>query len=203
MHILIVDDHDLFRQGVARSLLDRMGDLTVSEADCLKAAVRVIHEEHRGLDLVLLDHSLPDGEGLSLVKKLQTTHPLLPVAMLSAYEDYVLMRAAMDAGAVGFIPKSTPPTVLLGAVQLLLSGGVYIPPNLYQMSLQAETATASLTLTGRQEEVLQLLRCGHSNKEIAWRLNIAEATVKAHVTAILKYCGVSSRQMLQKTKSQG
>jgi len=196
MHALIVDDHDLFRQGLAQSLLARTDVVAVLEANAVQSARHVIQAHQHELNLVLLDHGLPDGEGLALLKEIQARYPLLPVAILSAHEDFKLMRESMDAGAVGFIPKSTPMLVLISAIKLLLAGGVYIPPSLYQMGQQADIATHKLALTARQEEVLQLLCCGHSNKEIACCLNIAEATVKAHVTVVLKSRGVSSRSML-------
>jgi len=197
MYALIADDHDLFRQGLVRALSEKVDDLALLEANSMQSARRIIQEYHQKLDLVLLDHCLPDGKGLELLKEIQLLYPLLPIAMLSAREDYILMQESIDAGAVGFLPKSTTTAILLGAINLLLSGGIYIPPNLYQMSQQAETATTTFMLTTRQEEVLQLVSCGCSNKEIAYRLNIAEATVKAHVTVILRSRGVDSRSMLR------
>jgi len=201
MHALIIDDQTLFLQGLAQTLLEQTDITTVSEADSMQSARSIIAAKHDELDLILLDHGLPDGQGLALLKEIGANHPLLPVAMLSAHEDYKLMREAIDAGALGFIPKSTSPQVLLSAINLVLAGGIYIPPSLYRISQQTQPAIQKTDLTPRQEEVLHLLRNGHANKEIAWRLGISEATVKAHVTVILKSHGVSSRQMLLSKQS--
>jgi len=196
MHILIVDDHDLYRQGLAQSLLGCAQILAISEADCLASARDIIHAQHDCLDIVILDHGLPDGNGITLLKELQTTHPLLPVAMLSAHEDMNLMRECIEAGALGFIPKSTETTILLSAVELMLAGGSYIPPSLYHLAQHSAVKPQNDPLTQRQEQVLALLRLGLSNKEIAYQLRITEATVKAHVTMILKHYRVTSRTML-------
>jgi len=196
MHILIVDDHDLFRQGLAQSLLEATQVTVVSEADSVASARKLIHAQYHDFGLVILDHGLPDGEGLTLLKEVQQHYPLLPIAMLSAHEDMNLMRQCMDLGALGFIPKSTNTSILISAIKLMLSGGTYIPPSLYFVGQQSGMTALNFMLTKRQEEVMALLCCGLSNKEIAYRLDIAEATVKAHVTAILKFRGVASRTML-------
>ena len=197
MHILIVEDHDLFRQGLAQLLLEGAHQVTdVLEADSITSARKLIHAAHERLNLVILDHGLPDGKGISLLQEIQRDYPLLPVAMLSAHEDINLMRQSMELGAVGFIPKSTATSILLSAIDLMLSGGTYIPPSLYFVGQTSDRTRANAVLTKRQEEVMELLCCGLSNKEIAYRLDITEATVKAHVTVVLKSRGVASRTML-------
>lgn len=200
MHILIVDDHDLFRQGLAHLLKEELQVKTVSEASSVASACSVL-EQHQNIRLVLLDHGLPDGEGINLLEEIQSRYPHLKVAILSGYEAPHLMGKSLELGAVGFIPKSTDVSVLLSAIQLVLAGGIYIPTDLLPFLPKEgiwkyKTAMENSPLTQRQIEVLGLIRNGLSNKEIARQLDISEATVKAHVTAILKSHGVSSRTKL-------
>jgi len=192
MHILIVDDHALYRRGLTQALMDQPDIRRVSEAGSAAAACAVIDLHSDDLSLTLLDHGLPDTNGIALLQQLQQQHPLLPVAILSASEDALLIKQAIDAGALGFIPKSTDTPVLISAISLILSGGTYIPPNMQQKQPPA----ALRTLTARQQEVLHLICSGMPNKEIAWRLGISEATVKAHITVIFRAYGVSSRTQL-------
>lgn len=173
---------------------------TIVEADSIESAGSLIHEFHDSFDLVLLDHELPDGEGLMLLAEVSSHYPQLTVVMLSFWEDHEIMQQALELGASGYIPKSTTPAVMIGAIQLVLAGGTYIPPNLFEhlpkgRYISSSTAGGS-QLTRRQLEVLDLLRIGHSNKAIARELGISEATVKAHVTMVLRSQGVSSRSQL-------
>jgi len=201
MHILIVDDHGLFRQGLVQLLKEELQVKTVSEASSVASASSVIEQHHQGINLVLLDHGLPDGDGVDLLEKVQCNHPHLKVAILSGHENPPLMEKSLRLGAVGFIPKRTEPSVLLSAIQLVLAGGIYIPTDLLPFLSKEgirkfEATMANGSLTQRQLEVLGLIRIGLSNKEIARQLNISEATVKAHVTVVLKSHGVSSRTKL-------
>ena len=201
MHILIVDDHDLFRQGLVQLLKEELQVKRVSEANSVASARTIIEQQHKNINLVLLDHGLPDGEGIDLLEEVHCHHPHLKVAILSGYENPPLMEKSLRLGAVGFIPKRTDASVLLSAIQLILAGGTYIPtdllPFLSKESMQKFKATiANSSLTHRQLEVLELIRNGLSNKEIARQLDISEATVKAHVTVVLKSHGVSSRTKL-------
>ncbi len=201
MHILIVDDHDLFRQGLVQLLKEELQVKIVSEAASVASACSVIEQYHQSINLVLLDHGLPDGEGIDLLEKVHCHHPHLRVAILSGHENPPLMEKSLRLGAVGFIPKRTDVSVLLSAIQLVLVGGTYIPADLLPFLTEEgvgkiEAMMGNSSLTRRQLEVLGLIRIGLSNKEIARRLNISEATVKAHVTVILKSHGVSSRTKL-------
>jgi len=214
MHILIVDDHQMFRCGLSTALQKLGEHCTISEADCIAAAKIRIETTHRDLDLMLLDQGLPDGTGIEFLAYIQQHYPLMPVAMLSAEESIKLMKQSLRSGAVGFIPKSTDTPIILGAIQLMLSGGTYIPPKMMPTlsSGGADTTadeptnpTVNLTplsqpdraqLTQRQQEVMKLIIQGISNKEIAWQLNISEGTVKTHTTAILKARGLFSRKQL-------
>jgi len=206
MHILLIDDHQMFRCGLSTALQTLGDHSTISEADCIAAAKSSIKTLHREIDLVLLDQGLPDGEGLELLIYLQRHYPLLPVAILSAEENIKLMKQSLDSGAIGFIPKSTDTSIILAAIQLMLSGGTYIPS---QMMLSHASATddnpintsplaqpSRTHLTARQQEVMKLIIQGLSNKAIASQLNISEGTVKTHTTAILKSRGFFSRKQL-------
>jgi DNA-binding NarL/FixJ family response regulator len=130
MHILIVDDHDLFRQGLVQLLREELQVTTVSEASTVAAACSVIEQHHQGINLVLLDHGLPDGEGIDLLEEVQCHHPHLKMVILSGHEDPHLMEKSLRLGAVGFIPKRIEASVLLSAIKLVLAGGTYIPTDL-------------------------------------------------------------------------
>jgi len=201
MHILVVEDQDLYRQALAKSLLELSQATIISEADSVQSTLKIISEQHHKLNLIILDYGLPDGNGLDLLIEIKNHHPTLAVAILSASHNIELMQQALDAGAHGFIPKTTPRPILLSAIKLILAGGIYISPELYAAKPTPQSTIntgefSGLGLTIRQGEVMALICSGLSNKAIAYRLNITEATVKAHVTAILKYHGVSSRTQL-------
>jgi DNA-binding NarL/FixJ family response regulator len=205
MKILLVDDHALFREGV-RVLLERLGDqLEVLEAgDC--AAAFQIAEEHDGLDLVLLDLALPDMPGFEALSVMRERYPSVPVVVLSGSEDRPSVIEAINRGAMGYIPKSSNSTLLMSALRLVLAKGVYVPPSaLMNPVIPVPQASASsalqrksktlrgLGLTDRQIEVLGLVVQGLSNKLIARKLVLSEATVKSHVGAALRALRVSNR----------
>jgi len=202
VQILLVDDHELFRSGLSSAMQAMDESVQILEADCIASARAVIEKNHRTIDLVLLDHELPDGNGISLLQRIRMDYPLIPVAMLSGVECPKLMKQSLEAGALGYVPKATNTPVVLSAIHLILSGGIYIPPKLLPSlglsapSHQEQTGGAGEGLTERQQEVMNLIAQGLSNKEIAWQLNISEGTVKAHVTVILKSRGMNSRKQL-------
>jgi len=206
MHICIVDDHDLFRKGLTQAIQEFNHDISISGCNSIASARAAMQQHHQDFDLVLLDHDLPDGNGMALLQEIQRHYPLLPVAILSAHEEHGLIQQVMRAGALGYIPKSTSTPILLKAMDLILSGGTYIPPGLLPYMMQEKSIdTHSQTtheqagkhpLTPRQAEVLALIRNGLSNKEIANKLHISEATVKAHVTVILRVQRVLTRAKL-------
>jgi DNA-binding NarL/FixJ family response regulator len=200
MHILIIDDQDCYREFLSGLLQGADINVSITEAASIKVARTKIKAPQQAYDFVLLDHILPDGEGLDLLKEARTYYPELPIAMLSAKEDPQLAWQCLELGASGFIPKNTALAVLLSAIQLMLAGGRYIPPHILpHMPMPKHNTSANNKyeqLTPRQAEVLELLYSGLSNKAIAHRLKISEATVKAHITAIFKLMGVSSRTKL-------
>lgn len=195
MKILIADDHALFREGLCHVLEDLAEPLTVLEAvDCPQAMQYA--RKHSDLDLALLDLQMPGEDGFTALEFFASHLPATPVVILSASDKYSDMQRSLDMGAMGFIPKDTSGSVMLSALNLVLSGGIYIPPSMIREEHQPLPAVAQQNtagLTPRQLEVLALLVEGGANKEIAHRLNLAEATVKMHVTAILKCLGVNNR----------
>ncbi len=201
MKILVADDHALIREALQHVLKDLDDDVTVLEARDGAETCRLV-ECHPDLDLLLLDLRLPGADGFSVLAKLRQEYATLPVVVLSAQEDADTMRAAFDGGALGFIPKSANNAVMLGALRLVISGGRYLPPEILNTTsalpppLAASSqpvSSAELGLTDRQLDVLALIAQGKSNKQICRELGLAEATVKVHVTAILRTLNVASR----------
>lgn len=201
MLALIVDDHVLIRdalRGVLGGFVDVSG---VIEAATAADAERLL-DQTPGIGLVLLDLLLPDRDGLSLLTSIRTGYPGTSVVMLSATDDRTRMIAALESGAAGFIPKSATREVMQGALKLVFAGGIYVPPEILarpatppaaQVPPSALRAATKLGLTVRQVDVLQLMMQGMSNKAICRALDIAEPTVKNHVTAILRALGATNR----------
>jgi DNA-binding NarL/FixJ family response regulator len=203
MKVLVVDDHVLIRDALRGVLKELKDDATVFEAADSRQALRT-SGEHPDLGLVLLDLNLPDGSGFDVLAELRERHPAISVVVLSAVNDRDSVARALDAGALGFIPKSASREVMLSALRLVFSGGVYIPPEILgrreaptSHGQRAEGARPhsprDLGLTDRQVEVLALMMQGKSNKAICRSLDLAEPTVKNHVTAILKALKVTNR----------
>jgi DNA-binding NarL/FixJ family response regulator len=196
MKILVVDDHVLIREALRGLFRDLRPEAIVLEAADAARAVALLAEQP-DIALILLDLSLPDRDGLGLLAELRDRHPGISVVVLSGFADRANVMRALDLGALGFIPKSAGREVMTSALSLVFSGGVYIPPEI----LASKSTTAAkpqlppsdFGLTGRQADVLALMMQGKSNKAICRRLDLAEATVKNHVTAILKVLGVSNR----------
>ena len=206
MKILVVDDHVLIREALRGVLKELKDDITIIEAGDSRQAMGIISEEG-DLGLILLDLNLPDRDGFAVLAELRERYPGISVVVLSAQQDRSSVIKALDLGALGFIPKSGQRDVMLSALRLIFAGGIYIPPEILTREsppspsptlsrLGADTAhvtPADLGLTGRQLDVLALLMQGKSNKAICRSLNLAEPTVKNHVTAVLKALKVTSR----------
>lgn len=196
MKILVADDHPLIREAF-RHLATRLaeGAAVVEAGDCESTCRRVA--ENPDLDLVLLDLCLPGPGGLATLDVLRQEYPALPVVVVSASEDPGAARSVLARGAMGFIPKSATNDVMLSALRLVLLGGRYVPPELLSNgnATQAEpsSSTNEVRLTERQRGVFALVVQGMSNKQISRELNLAEPTVKIHVTAILRALNVTSR----------
>ena len=202
MKILVVDDHPLMREAV-QSVVARLepGATVLAAADSERGFAIAAAEPD--LDLVLLDLNIPGLAGIPALKAWRRRHPGLPIVVLSSADDRPTVLAAIAAGAAGFIPKSSPNEVLLGALQLVLAGGKYLPPEALapvpgpgaRAARAAESARPleTLGLTDRQAQVLRLLAAGKSNKLISRELDLAERTVKAHISAVFRVLGVTTR----------
>ncbi len=194
--IIIADDHPLFRGALRQALIGLAPTLTIDEAGSLEE-VSALLDKQSDVDLVLLDLSMPGVKGFSGLIYLRAQHPEMPVIVVSANEDHAVMRRCIEFGASGFIPKSVAAESMRSAIRTVLDGGVWTPADL-NLSLPADRETAELvarlsSLTPQQVRVLTMLSEGMLNKQIAFELNVSEATVKAHVSAILQKLNVESR----------
>lgn len=197
MNYLVVDDHALIRDAMLAVLQAVDSDALVRTA-ASGAQARALLAEDARTDLVLLDLRLPDADGLALLAEFRAAYPAMAVVLLSGDRDAAIVRRALDGGAAGFIPKTEPREVLVRALSLVLAGGVYVPREALGAAPQPSTGSdadspRALGLTDRQIDVLALMMKGQSNKHICRELNLAEPTVKNHVTAILRALQVTSR----------
>jgi len=194
MKILIVDDHALFREGLCYVLNELDMHACIFQAANYDAALQHV-QDTIDIDLVLLDLYMPGKNGFEVLDIFATKYPAMPVVILSASNQTDDIQYALDAGAMGYIPKDTTSTVMLNALRLVLSGGIYVPPTMVQQNhkLMVQQHNNSPVLTPRQTQVLKMLAQGHSNKVIASNMNLAEGTIKMHVTSIMKSLGVSNR----------
>jgi DNA-binding NarL/FixJ family response regulator len=201
MRIVIVDDHPLIQAAVSHIVrrIDPQGEIAAA-GDCESGLE--LAERGPEPDLALLDLNLPGRSGIPALKLWRSRLPAVPVVVLSAVDDHATVLATMDAGAAGFIPKSSTNEIIETAVRLVLAGGKYFPAEvlvrrsvatLFAPQRIASASTASLDLTERQMQVLRMIACGASNKVICRELGLAERTVKAHVTAVFRALNVASR----------
>ena len=193
---IIVDDHPLFRGALRQSLAVPFSDAQITEAATLDELVALL-ESGAETDLVLLDLAMPGVQGFSGLLLIRAQYPSIPIIIVSAAEDPETIRRAMDFGAAGFVPKSQPVDRIRKAVETVLAGGTWTPPGL-DLDVLADDDNKDLaarlsTLTPQQVRVLMMLGEGLLNKQIAYKLNVSEATIKAHVSAILQKLGVDSR----------
>lgn len=191
MHILIVDDHALVREGLASLLRGLRADCTIVEAASCSAGLQAA--ALRPMDLALLDLGLPDMPGFVALETLRERFPEMPTAVVSASEDPATVVRCLDLGAKAFVPKSAPAARIRAALEALLDGRVALPDGVTAAQPGQTADPAAWRLTGRQREVLALLVAGLPNKRIAQRLGIAESTVKIHVSALLRELGAASR----------
>jgi DNA-binding NarL/FixJ family response regulator len=208
MRILIADDHRLIVEGVMLKLAELGPDIEFSVAMTVDELRRAVHDGPRPT-LALIDLAMPGAHGHDHLAEIVLQLPGVPVVVLSGSEDPGLMRKLLAVGVQGFIPKAYSPEVMLSAVRLVLSGGVYVPPMMLQESLIAPMEPVETTigfvapptledrlralLTDRQIDVLRLLSLGKPNKLIARDLSISEGTVKIHLAAIFRALNVRNR----------
>jgi DNA-binding NarL/FixJ family response regulator len=194
--ILIADDHPLFREALKQALEGILTRTRFDQAGNLDDTIARL-ESADAVDLVLLDLKMPGAQGLSGLIYLRAQYPALPVAVVSANDDPNVIRRAVDLGAAGFIPKSTPIDAIRMALDCIMRGEVWIPDAALIVAPGDDEADRVAhriaTLTPQQLRVLMMLREGLLNKQIAFALDVSEATIKAHVSAILQKLDVDSR----------
>jgi len=194
--LLIADDHPLFRGALRQAVSGLPAVAGVDEAGTFEDVARQLSGASE-IDLVLLDLAMPGVSGFSGLIYLRAEHPGLPVIIVSASDDPAIIRRAMAFGASGFIPKTLDIATMRQAIGTVLGGGLWVPPDAVPDAVaDAETADLAArmaTLTPQQVRVLMMLSEGLLNKQIAYELAVSEATVKAHVSAVLQKLGVESR----------
>jgi DNA-binding NarL/FixJ family response regulator len=205
MKLLVVDDHVLIREALRGVLKELKREAVIIEAADSRQAMQQM-ADNPDVELVLLDLGLPDRDGFHTFAEFGERHPTVSVVVLSANQDRDTVMKALDMGALGFIPKTAKREVMLGAFNLIFSGGIYIPPEILDRrepgasapqsgspAPKRKVSAAELGLTERQMEVLALMMQGKSNKAICRDLDLAEPTVKIHVSAILKALKAANR----------
>lgn len=195
--LIIADDHPLFRSALRTAVAQLLPGVHIIEADSPEALNRAV-QEHPRADLILLDLRMPGVQGFSALITLRGQYPAIPVVVVSAVEEPAVMRRALDFGACGFIPKSAGLDTIGAALRSVLEGGVWLPPGVAETVAAEDAADRELaqrisSLTPQQFRVLMMLADGRLNKQIGGDLNVSEATIKAHVTAILRKLGLYRR----------
>ncbi|MFT0891187.1 response regulator [Pseudochelatococcus sp. G4_1912] len=194
--IVIADDHPLFRGALRQAIEAVIAGTEISESGNFSSLLDVLAQKGTA-DLALLDLTMPDVQGFSGLIYLRAQYPDLPVAIVSANDDPAVIRRSIDYGASGFIPKSLDVPTMGQALQAILEGRTWVPSDI-DLSQPTDRETNELirrltSLTPQQVRVLMMLSEGLLNKQIAYELTVSEATVKAHVSAILQKLGVESR----------
>lgn len=202
MKILVVDDHTLFREGLKLLLRGLDGDVELDEAGtCAEALALAASGKY---DLVLLDLKLPGRNGLDALAALREGVPDVPIVVISGEDDPYTIRSAIEAGGMGFIPKSSTSAVLVQALRLVLANGVYLPsaaldatagtpPRPAEEQVPASGEAVLAGITARQLDVLRYVIQGKTNKMIARELGISDGTVKQHLSAVLRVLGAQNR----------
>ncbi|CAM4168657.1 response regulator transcription factor [Pseudoalteromonas sp. SR44-5] len=194
---LIADDHPLFREALKGALTAKFDGLEVFESENFETTLQVLSEQE-DLDILLLDLHMPGSGDLYGLIRIREDYPSLPIAVVSGSEDINIVSKVMSYGAMGFIPKSSSSDDIAGAINQILDGDVWLPPELKDKVASVtnedkEIAAQVASLTPQQYKVLQYLHEGLLNKQIAYELHISEATIKAHITAIFRKLGVYNR----------
>jgi DNA-binding NarL/FixJ family response regulator len=193
---VIADDHPLFRGALREAVSGLFQHVEIGEAGSFEDVAKLL-DRGGEVDLILLDLNMPGVRGFSGLMYLRAQYPSVPIVVVSANDDPAVIRRCMDLGTSGFIPKTLGIEEMRAAMKRVLEGGVWTPPDV-DLSAGADTETANLmarlaSLTPQQVRVLMMLSEGLLNKQIAYELSVSEATVKAHVSAILQKLGVESR----------
>ncbi|WP_100643699.1 response regulator transcription factor [Alteromonas facilis] len=194
--LLIADDHPLYRDALKSALSGSLSELTLLEASDLSQTVDVL--ENNDVDLLLLDLHMPGSQDLFGLLHIRKLFPDVPVAVVSGTEDPAIISKIVGVGALGFIPKTASSNDIANGVNAILDGEVWLPENISGQIEAVDESFSKLadqvaSLTPSQYKVLCYMRDGLLNKQIGYNLDIAEATVKAHVTAIFKKLGINNR----------
>ncbi|CAM3740638.1 Transcriptional regulatory protein DegU [Vibrio aerogenes CECT 7868] len=191
--IIIADDHPLFRNALFQAVHLAVSGANLLEADSLDTLFSILSREE-DTDLVLLDLKMPGANGMSGLIQLKSNYPDLPVVVISASEEASVVSQVKKHGGFGFIPKSSDMRELVAALHQVLRGEPYFPENIKLNTAQADSLAEKVaTLTPQQYKVLSMLSDGLLNKQIAYELNVSEATIKAHMTAIFRKLEVKNR----------
>jgi DNA-binding NarL/FixJ family response regulator len=196
--VLIADDHPLFRDALKLAVAQAVPGAQIIEADSVHSLFTAL-ESHPDPELLLLDLNMPGAQGFNALVQARSHFPAVPIVVISAREDRHIMHRALGHGAAAFVPKSASIDLIVAALREVLSGDTWLPPSASQdnpASLDAGEAEATsrlAALTPQQFRVLSMLSAGLLNKQIAAELGVSEATVKAHVSAVMQKLGVSNR----------
>ena len=191
MRVLVIDDHPLIREIVPAVLARAFGEVMVATEATLEAGLERAATERP--ELLLLDLGLPGCEGLDALSRFRSQFPQLRIVVLSGVCDRDSIVGALEAGAAGYIPKTSKPDVMIAALRVIAAGGTYVPPEALEEPAKVRRRARALDLTDRQKEVLRLILKGYNNERIASELAIAPNTVKQHAHAIFMVLGVSTR----------
>lgn len=193
--IIIADDHPLFRQALLDILKSKLGQTQWLEAQTIDELEQHL-QQNSDSDMLLLDLHIPGGHGFNTLIHIRNHYPQIPIVVVSAYEDSDTIAKAMEYGAAGFVPKSTPVDGIFTAIDQVLMGNVWLPPTFQSPGTggqSSDIAERVASLTQQQYRILMLFAQGMLNKQIAYDLHVSEATIKAHATAIFKKLDVRNR----------
>jgi len=193
--IIIADDHPLFRQALLGTLKNKLSQTQWLEAQTIAELEQQL-QNNNDSDLLLLDLNIPGAHGFSTLIHVRNHFPQIPVVVVSAHEDHSTISKAMSYGAAGYVPKSTPVDDIFTAIMAVLSGEIWLPKAFQSFSENVEAtdiAERVASLTQQQYRILMMFAQGLLNKQIAYDLNVSEATIKAHATAIFRKLDVRNR----------
>lgn len=201
-NIVIADDHPLFRQAIVGALSDKLTQCHWHQAENVEQLMAILQSEQQ-LDLLLLDLNIPGAHGFNTLIQVHQHYPKLPIIVVSAYDDNDTINQVMQYGAQAFVPKSTPVDTIVEALNDVMAGRNWTPAgyNLAQNDKQ-DVAQKVASLTQQQYKILMMFAEGLLNKQIAYELNVSEATIKAHATAIFKKLNVRNRTQAVITLSE-
>lgn len=219
MKFLIADDHELFLQGLEFILHKQYPEAEILLTNSYTGIFEVL-EKQKDFDLIITDLAMPGANWLEAISRVHSFCPEVPIIIISAVFDPEILQKTYDIGVSGYVSKAFPNNIILSAINLVMAGGMYIPPELLNLNLKnrklpihdliedlnesPKSARENKVLTPRQTEVLKCLSEGLSNKQIAYRLGLSEGTVKIHITLLMRALEVSNRmQAVREARHRG